>query len=306
MVMSRKILFFINPISGTRKKAGLEKKLLTRTSDAGFTGKIAYTNAEGDYSYLPAMIQDEGITDVVVCGGDGSVNQVGRFLLHSNTNIGIVPMGSGNGLAYTALIPRRIDKALDIIFQGNSSTIDGFKINDRFSCMLCGLGLDAQVAADFAAKGRRGLLNYIKESTINFFSAHCYPFEVNVGELKIETHAYFISVANSNQFGNNFKIAPKASLNDGLLDVVIVKKMNKLRLLWSVLKQVATGTVHNYEIEDHDKSDVIYFQAANVQISNKGLAPLHIDGDVATSSEFINIQVLPNALRLLQPVLGEN
>ena len=145
--MRRKILYFINPISGTRSKTGLEKRLLVKTLSAGYRAEIAYTNAEADYSYLPAMIKANKITDVIVCGGDGSVNQIGYYLIGVDVSIGIVPMGSGNGLAFTARIPKTIDRALAIIFAGNSQRVDGFKINDKFSCMLCGLGLDAQVAA---------------------------------------------------------------------------------------------------------------------------------------------------------------
>jgi len=300
LVMKRRILFFINPISGTRKKTGLEEKLLEKTKAAGFYAEIAYTNAEANYTYLPEKITKEKITDVVVCGGDGSVNLLGEYLLGLNINIGIIPMGSGNGLAFTALIPKNIDRALAIIFKGEAKWVDAFRINDTFSVMLCGLGLDAQVAADFAAKGQRGLTNYIKQSALNFIKAKPFPFEISIHEKVLNTKAYFISIANSNQFGNNFTIAPQASLNDGLLDIVVVKKMNKLKMIWSVIMQVRTGKVSKYE-DDDDKGDVLYFQADKFEIKNPGMAPLHIDGEAVETSEVFKFKIIPNALRLLQP-----
>lgn len=300
MVM-RKITYFINPISGTKDKAGLEKKLLESTMALGISAAIEYTNAAGDYSYLPAKIAKEKITDIVVCGGDGSINQIGQHLISVDVNIGIIPMGSGNGLAFTAGIPKAIEQALAIIFHGEAKLIDGFYINDKFSCMLCGLGLDAQVAADFAQRGKRGLINYIRQSSINFFTAKPYPFEVEIGKLKFNTYAYFISIANSNQFGNHFTIAPQASLNDGLLDIVIVKKMNKIKMLWTVLKQIKTGKVIGFEDETNGNADLLYFQSAELSVKNPGMAPLHIDGEVVPSANFFQIKIIPEAIRLIQP-----
>src|SRR6185295_15557861 len=107
--------------------------------------------------------------------------------------------------------------ALEIIFKGEPVLTDGFMINDQFSCMLCGLGFDAKVAHDFAQQPKRGLITYIRMALKNYFSAKTYPFEIESASQSFKTEAYFISIANSNQFGNNFTIAPKASLSDGLL-----------------------------------------------------------------------------------------
>ena len=112
-------------------------------------------------------------------------------------------------------------------------------VNGRFACMLCGLGLDAQVAYDFAQQPKRGLATYIKQVFKNFFSAKSFPFEIDCLGESLVTDAFFISVANSNQFGNHFTIAPKASLSDGLLDVVIVKKQYKLSMVMQTVWQVS-------------------------------------------------------------------
>ena len=222
--MNRKFIYFINPISGTGGKELLLEIIKTKTSEKNIPFEILHTNAAGSYAYLKEKIAVEKITDVIVCGGDGTVNQVAFALSGEAVNIGIIPMGSGNGLAFAAKIPKKVTKALDIIFAGKAEFIDSFYINKKFSCMLCGLGFDAQVAHDFAKQSKRGLKTYVKQSTKNFFAAKPYPFEIILNGEALKTEAFFISIANSNQFGNNFTIAPKASLSDGLLDIVIVTK----------------------------------------------------------------------------------
>jgi diacylglycerol kinase family enzyme len=211
-------------------------------------------------------------------------------------------MGSGNGLAFAAKIPKQVNKALDIIFAAHATYIDSFYINKKFSCMLCGLGFDAQVAHDFAQQKKRGLVTYIKQSTKNFFSAKPYPFSMSVNGSNISTDAFFISIANSNQFGNNFTIAPQASLHDGLIDIVIVNNMSKMRMLWNVIKQIRKGEVRPYEDKKYHRTDIGYFQTKKLTIQNPQLAPLHIDGDPAATAAAFDIEIIENAFRLLMPV----
>jgi YegS/Rv2252/BmrU family lipid kinase len=263
--------------------------------------EILHTNAEGDYVFLKEKIAAENITDVVVCGGDGTVNQIANALLGVAVNIGIIPMGSGNGLAFAAKIPRRIHKALEVVFAGNAVYIDSFYINKTFSCMLCGLGFDAQVAHDFAKQKKRGLVTYVKQSIKNFFKAKHYNFEIILDGKSIESEAFFISIANSNQFGNNFTIAPQASLHDGLLDIVVVNKMSKLRMIWTILKQIRNGQVRLYEDKKYHRNDIHYFQTKRICIKNPQLAPLHIDGDPAVTTEVFEIEIIENAFKLLVP-----
>jgi diacylglycerol kinase (ATP) len=298
--MPRKLIFFYNPISGTKSKQALLDLISLQTKKEGLSFEIMETNAAGDYSYLSKKIKEEHITDIIICGGDGTVNQVASSLLHSEVNIGIIPMGSGNGLALAAGIPKKPAKALEIIFKGNASFIDGFYINQYFSCMLCGLGFDAQVAHDFAKQSKRGLATYIEQTFKNFFSAKAFPFILDIGEKRIKTEAFFISVANSNQFGNNVTIAPKASICDGLIDIVVVKKMSKARLLFSLLKQIKMGQVTAAEKKYH-KEDILYYQAKNISIQNPLQAPFHIDGDPADTAPKFEIKIIEKAFKLLQP-----
>ena len=262
---------------------------------------MAATSPAGNYDHLKRNIRQDGVTDIVICGGDGTVNAVLCGLNGEKVNIGIIPMGSGNGLAFAAKIPRRPADALDLILHGQTSMADAFLINGEFSCMLCGIGFDALVAHEFAREKSRGLQTYIKVSAINFFRAKPYLFEISIKDKTFDTEAFFICVANSNQFGNNFTIAPRASLNDGLLDIVIVKKMSKFKLPFSVLSQVR-GVNALQELSDFPgRRDITYLQTDSLIIRNPLLAPLHIDGEPRETSPAFNIRIIRNCFRLYQP-----
>ena len=300
--MSRRIIYFINPVAGTGNKKKLLRLIREKTAANDIPFEILHTNAEGDYYFLKDKISQDNVTDIVVCGGDGTINQVASALIDEAVNIGIIPMGSGNGLALGAGIPLNPARALALVFNGKASYVDAFYINSTFSCMLCGLGFDAQVAHNFAQQRRRGLITYAQQTIAHFFSAKPYAFDiVNQGK-SFHTSAYFISIANSNQFGNRFTIAPRASLSDGLLDVVVVKKMSKLKMLWAVFKQIRRGEVQEYSKLSVQHRDVLYFQTPRLIIHNLEGAPLHVDGDPANTARKFSIQVLPQAFKLIQPV----
>ena len=298
--MDRKILYFINPASGPKKKGSPEKVISEATRSQQIDFEFVLTNALGNYPLLADKIIAENITDVVICGGDGTVNQVVSALINIDVNIGIIPLGSGNGLALAAGIPRQIGKALELIFNGSSSYIDAFYINDKFSCMLSGLGFDAQVAHDFATHPKRGLYTYIQQTLKNFINATPYAFDITIKGQSFTTEAFFISIANSNQFGNNFKIARKAILDDGMLDIIVVKKMSKLMLLWSVIRHVFAGEVRRSDELNH-KSEVLYLQAEKVLIHNYTMAPLHVDGEPVETYKHLDIQIIPSAFKLIRP-----
>ncbi len=167
--------------------------------------------------------------------------------------------------------------------------------------MLCGIGFDAQVAHDFSLQKKRGLSNYIRQSFKNFLSADTYPFEIEINNSMLKVDAFFICIANSNQFGNNFTIAPKASLNDGLIDIIVVKKMGKIKVLWSLVKQMKTGKLTKDVEKNFFNENILYFQADALKLRNSKLAPLHIDGDPARTYKDFEIKVIPDAFMLIQP-----
>lgn len=297
--MHRYIIYIINPISGTRKKSGLQKLIEDKTKEKNISFQIFPSVASGDYSFLKPIIREKKATDVVVAGGDGTLSQVVGSLMNENVNFGVIPCGSGNGLAMTAGISKQPRKALDIIFKSHAKSVDGFYINDHFSCMLTGIGFDAKVAHEFAQQPKRGLKTYAILVSKNFLSAKPYHFTIESNGLTFSTEAYFISIANSNQFGNNFTIAPKALLADGLLDIVIVKKTAKPLLLYNLIKQILAGKLQ--KMETSLKLPVIYFQTKELAIENNSFAPVHIDGDPSETPEKLRIKISPECFRLIQP-----
>ncbi len=299
--MERKIVYLINPISGTKGKSVIKDTIIRASEAAKIPFEIIYTNAAGNYGFLKNRIINEKITDIVICGGDGSVNAVSSELAGMDVNTGIIPMGSGNGLALCAGIPVSAEKALDVIVKGNASYVDGFYLNGLFSCMLCGLGFDARVAHEFAQQPERGLATYIRISLRNFFNGKTYPFVLSVNGQTFSAEAYFISIANSNQFGNNFTIAPKASLSDGLLDIVVVKKTSKLLLPFYLFGQLKGWYKRQDTTKAIQNKNILYFQTPGLTIANPGRAPLHIDGEPVNTHELLEIKISRKAIRLLQP-----
>jgi YegS/Rv2252/BmrU family lipid kinase len=300
-MMERKLLFLVNPISGTRTKVKLIAFISEKLNAVNISFDIDYTNASGNYTLLKEQVVAKRITDIIIVGGDGSVNQIVRAFAELRLRFGILPVGSGNGLARAAGIPTKIKRALQVIIDGHTMAVDAFTINDKFSCMLSGLGFDAQVAHNFARKAKRGLFNYTKESLLHFFKAQPYGFEIKLPDFGFFTDAFLISIANSNQFGNNVTIAPQAKLNDGLLDVIVVQKMHKVKLPYAVLKQLSGNNKMQQLVQDMEHKNIIYFQTPSLEISNLKLAPLHIDGEAVATAQNLSIKVLPGYFTLLVP-----
>ena len=300
--MNRRIIYIINPVAGTKSKKNLQHFVETKTKEKGISYSIFPSVADGEYSFLDPIIREEKITDVVIAGGDGTISSVVGSLLGAEVDFGIIPCGSGNGLAHTAKISKQPAKALDIIFNGTASAIDGFFVNDRFACMLAGLGFDAKVAHEFADHPKRGLMTYAQLTLKHFFSITPFRFELKFEKRILDIDAFFMSIANSNQFGNNFTIAPKASLSDGLLDIVIVTSQNKVSFVLQTLKQVAGWNVLEASSVVTKKNGVIYFQTDKLEIINHSNAPLHIDGDPAETPGKLAIEINKKCFRLIQPV----
>ncbi len=298
--MPQRLLYIINPIAGTRTKKDLQAFIEKETAARNIHYTIFPSVASGDYSFLIPVIEEEKITDVVIAGGDGTVSQVINSLKNCNVNFGLIPCGSGNGLALAAGISKEPAKALQIIFTGTPVVTDGFYINKHFSCMLTGIGFDAKVAHEFSQQTTRGLKTYASLVSKNFFSAKPYNFEIESNGMKFNSEAFFISIANSNQFGNNVTIAPKALLSDGLLDIVIVKKSAKPMLLVNLIKQIMIGKLK--QIESSLESPIIYFQTKKIVIKNIDAAPMHIDGDPAETPEELVVKIDPGCFKLIQPV----
>lgn len=296
--MQRRFLFLINPRAGLQKREPLQQLISERCAQAAVPFRIEHSRADADYSSLRQKIITESVTDVVIAGGDGTISTIIAAIRDLSLNIGIIPRGSGNGLAFAAGIPKDPNKALDIIFSGKAQRVDAFLINSHFSCMLSGIGFDAQVAHDFDRQEKRGFWKYAQLTLKNLAGIKTYAFNLKAKEVDLNLDAYFISIANSNQFGNQFTIAPKASLQDGMLDIVAVEKTNLFLVLLRVLWHIRFGTFTN---DFGKRKGITYFQTDHLLIANKDGAPFHIDGDGKQTAAQFEVQIIPAAYSLLMP-----
>ena len=221
--MKKKAVFIINLISGTSDKAaipGLIDQYLDKTQ---FEYEIAVTQYAGHASEIAAKAKDDGVDVVVAIGGDGTVNEVARAIVHSSTALGIIPCGSGNGLARHLLLPLNVRKAIEVINRCEIRQLDYGIINDYPFFCTCGMGFDAFVSMKFAEAGKRGPITYVENVLREGlkYKPETYTIEDENGTLQYK--AFLISCANASQYGNNAYIAPQASMSDGLMDVIIME-----------------------------------------------------------------------------------
>ncbi|MCU0374558.1 MAG: diacylglycerol kinase [Chitinophagaceae bacterium] len=301
MGIGRRFLFLVNPISGTRGKAGLEAFLARQCHKHGIAFTVLQSTPYTTAAMVEMALYEFEATDLIACGGDGTVNIAAAAAMAAEVPLGIIPVGSGNGLARTARIPLKPSQAFEVLLQGNRQVTDAFTINNHFGCMLSGLGMDAAVAERFAQSQRRGLYTYTTETLFQFFKASPYQFEIQLPDFSFFTDAFFISVANSNQYGNNMTIAPQASLSDGLLDVIVVQKMPKANLPFAIMRQMRHNTNLRNWVGQIGKQSILYFQVPAITVKNLKHAPLHIDGDPVASTDQVTFSILPQAFQLWIP-----
>ncbi len=300
--MKRKLIFFVNPISGIQAKGALKEKISSKCKSKAAEFEILLTSKDGDYRFLPKKISKEQITDVVICGGDGSISPIVAELLHRDINIGIIPLGSGNGLARTVGIPKDTERALEVIFSGSPVYADVFKINNRIGCQIAGFGFDALVAAEFAKERSRGLSTYTKLALKNFLRARAYSFSlIREGKEPLNVSAFILCISNANQFGNNIRIAPHASINDGLLDVVILKKTRKLHVLPVFVNHLFFPKKTPDISLNLKREKILYFNCKKIIVENNDLAPVHIGRRPVESTLRFEIEIIPSAYKLILP-----
>jgi len=220
--MEQTVMLIINPISGTGTKRGLEELVSKRIGPLGFDIDVRFTTCRGDATRLAGEAVSRGYHSVFAAGGDGTINETARSLCDTGVALGIIPAGSGNGLARHLGIPVDIRLSVDILGRGNIIDIDyGTANNERFFCTF-GVGFDAAVSHRFAAQRRRGKLTYFKSviEELQTFKPDTYTIEVN--GRTIAERAFLVTVCNASQYGNNAYIAPGADIADGLLDIMVV------------------------------------------------------------------------------------
>jgi len=223
--MKEKILFIINPVSGIGKQKTVERSLERLLDINKYTYSIAYTEYAHHATTIARSAVEQGYGTIVAVGGDGSINDCVRGVIGTNVKLGIIPAGSGNGLARCLHIPLDVDKAIEVINNCNSLNMDSVEVNGKVYASIAGVGFDALIAKQFTGSKIRGFQTYLRLVLQNYFAYKPKTYTLLIDGQKVEEEALFISFANSNQFGYNAVIAPKASVNDGKLDVSVVKKI---------------------------------------------------------------------------------
>src|SRR5690606_6102771 len=291
MQEQKKILFVINPISGGKKKTAFNKKVLEALDMQKFKPTFQQTTKPNHAFELGKMAIEEGYDAVVAVGGDGTINELGAALAGSGIPMGIIPEGSGNGLALYLGIPMNETAAIKRLNRFETVEVDCGVINDKPFFNIAGLGFDASVSDRFANDSIRGPIGYLK-SAINVISNYkpC-KYELAMDGQVYEREAFMISVANSPQYGNNAYIAPNASVNDGLLDVCIVHKFPLYILPMMVFHLFNRSADQSEYVEIIPGKDIV--------IKRKEDGPIHVDGEPITLVGDLEIKVRQNALKII-------
>lgn len=287
--MTTKVLFIVNPISGTVRSKDI-KRMIPDMIPNHLSYEIKFTEYAGHGKKIAKEAVKEGVKTIVAVGGDGTINEVACQLYGTNSRLGIIPMGSGNGLALHLGVPLNINKALKRIFNGESKRIDVGLINDTtpFFC-TSGVGFDGLVSHLFGASEKRGLINYSKIvlQELSKFKSIKVDFETDKGE-HVTEEAFFVTVANAGQFGNNMYIAPQAEISDGILELCVVKKF-PVHLLPKMLYLVRTKKLTE---NDYLK----YYRCKEVKITLPSPSYAHLDGEPLGRVEGLHYKVLPQVL----------
>lgn len=278
------MLFIVNPISGHGRK----KRIISHLKEAGY--KVACTEYAG---HAEKLARETDAKTVVAVGGDGTINEVARGIFGTGKTLGIIPCGSGDGLARHLGISHNFRRALRVITAGKTSFLDAGSIDGRLFFSVCGVGFDAVVSERFAKCGRRGLSSYISEGLKTWRVYVPEKYSINIDGQSLEHEAMFITVGNSNQWGNGAKITPLADSSDGILDITVVDGFTAIELPW-LAGRLMTGSAH--------KSRRVHtYRGESITIKRQSEGPAHADGDWFSAGKDIEIKVIPHALTVLIP-----
>ncbi|MCM1450870.1 MAG: diacylglycerol kinase family lipid kinase [Clostridium sp.] len=287
---NEKTLLIVNPRSGVNSKDGMGQALASELEAHGFAVTVAYTACPGHATELARRAVADGFGSVVVCGGDGTVNEAASGLIGSDVALGIVPSGSGNGLARHLGIPVDEKLSLEIIRKENVRLCDYGVVGGRNFFCTCGLGFDASVSHKFSHETRRGRISYIKSVVETFAGYKPQTFVLDIDGKRLRREAFLIAVCNASQYGNNAFIAPMASLSDGQLDVIVIKSGNALKMMLAGF-DVLTGMVpYNHNIET--------FRVRRAAIDLPGPVLGHIDGEPVNFSGRLDFECRHNKLKV--------
>lgn len=292
--MQTQVLFIVNPKSGSTAGRVDVRALLGVGLDQD---KIAYTVVETEYAghatELARQAVAAGLGVVCAVGGDGTVNEVARGLLHSDTALAILPRGSGNGLARHLNIPMNLSHAISILNDLHRSRIDSCQINQHPFFCTAGIGFDAHVSSVFAASSRRGLRTYVQLVVQEFMKFKPLQATLQLDDERIDAECFVVAFANASQYGNNAYIAPMADIRDGLVDVCLVRSLNFQKAIalgyGMITKRIATS------------GDAQYFQTRTITVQSREPFKYHADGEYMGEATTFTVSISPLSLNVIVP-----
>ena len=290
----KRIMLIVNPISGTGNKKDVPEVVERTLAAEGYSTDVRFTGGRGDATMFASEASDKGYYGVLACGGDGTVNETARALCSSQTALGILPAGSGNGLARHLGIPMDVELAMEIVCQRNVVPSDYGSVNGvPFFCTF-GMGFDAAVSHRFARQNHRGLLSYVRSALSEYVQFRPTTYTISANGKLLTEKAFLVAVCNASQWGNNAYIAPEASLTDGLLDITVVHSGSPIDAAVMGM-DIFTGFI--------SKNTMVHCfraPAAVIYRSEKGEA--HVDGEPMILDEILDVKCHRGALRLFTPL----
>ena len=291
MSIRKQILFVINPISGGKSKSSFKKLVLEALDLRKFTPTFEETLHANHAFELAKAAVAERFDAVIAVGGDGTINEIASALVGTDVPLGIIPEGSGNGLALYLGIPMNEGAAIRRLNQFQNTVVDCGQINGRYFFNMAGMGFDAEVSETFAQDTFRGPIGYLRSAISvlkNYKPAH---YTINIDGNIIERNAFMISVANSPQYGNNAYIAPQASLTYGVLDVCIVHKFP----MYILPKMI----FHLFNKSADQSTYVEILPGKNISIHKDDDTPMHVDGEPFRLGKDVEIEIIPKSLKII-------
>jgi YegS/Rv2252/BmrU family lipid kinase len=289
--VKKRILFIINPISGGKDKTVLPKEIDKYLDRDKFEASFVMTKGGGHAYEVAREAVDEGIHVIVAVGGDGTINEVASAIKGTASSIGIIPCGSGNGLARALRIPLDVKHAVKKLNEEHVETIDSGELNGRRFFNMAGLGFDAQICVRFAEDTARGFLGYVRTAFSEIRKYRSQQYEIEIDGRRFKRDAFMISLANSSQFGNNAHVSPHASVVDGLLDVCIIKPFP--------LYHFPVMGYHMFTKTADRSRYVEIIRGRYVKIRRKTKGPVHVDGEPVIMGPDLDIALEPKSLNVL-------
>lgn len=289
--MLKKVVFILNPISGINRKPGrIAEWIHSIWKNSQIDYEILKTGHRGHGVELAKDAAAAGADMVIAAGGDGTINEIGRGLIGSETALGIIPAGSGNGFARNLNIPLNQKKAITLLREPNFRKIDVGKINEHYFFNIAGSGVDAEVSAKFDQLSFRGLFPYLYLSLREFLNFKAEPVVIHLPGKKLERTPILVSIANLPEYGNSAVLAPGARPDDGLLDLCIFNQISLGKLLRNMPKFFNGKIIQMKEME--------IYRVKTVKITRKSDAPIHTDGDPHFAGPLLSVSVLPRRLKV--------